>query len=509
MASRPKRHRMEAGARQSNQAVLRGLSRVQPRLQAKLEIGSANDPLEREADQVANQVMNTAEPRSSLTAAPGQLSRKCAACEEEDNKHTLQTKPAGAAPAPGAAPGIVHQVLATPGRPLDAATRGFFEPRMGQDLSGVRIHEGAAAARSADAVNALAYTVGHQIVLGEGGASRHLLAHELAHVVQQTGGTPMALQRQEKTVGGPLDLKPDPCITLPGIGTRCGQEAVGLCEKTPSIPGCSLVCKVLGCTKKNEPKTACKPGFRAATSTDYAGQCCLGEIEGPQNCCPPERAASNPNAHCCKDDETVDPNSDTCVKSSSIPPISPDLLCPPERRTTLGICCVPPMVADGAICSFPAAPQTPTPQTPPSPTPQFGILWTDTIHFQQDHPGPGETDPAHILTPQGQQELASVQLWLTPPTDLRVRLIGHASSEGDTAYNQALATRRVQFIAPKVAGHVADPIIGDGAEAGCSQIGKGLWSCGESKADQSSANPEDRVVRVTFARNTLPTLKSP
>src|SRR5271157_3975680 len=85
MASRPKRHRMEAGGRQGNQAVLRHLSRVQPRLQAKLEIGSASDPLEREAHRVANQVTNTAEPRSSLTAARAQLSRKCAACQEEDN----------------------------------------------------------------------------------------------------------------------------------------------------------------------------------------------------------------------------------------------------------------------------------------------------------------------------------------------------------------------------------------------------------------------------------------
>ena len=93
----------------------------------------------------------------------------------------------------GAAPAIVDDVLRTSGRPLDAATRAFMEPRLGHDFSGVRVHTDSKAAESARAVGALAYTVGQQIVFGSGryapgsGSGRHLLAHELAHTVQQRG----------------------------------------------------------------------------------------------------------------------------------------------------------------------------------------------------------------------------------------------------------------------------------------------------------------------------------
>lgn len=90
-------------------------------------------------------------------------------------------------------PPIVHEVLRSPGQPLDAATRAYFEPRFGQDFSRVRVHADARAAESARAVNALAYTVGHNVVVRNRSLVSHLpesrstLAHELAHVVQQRG----------------------------------------------------------------------------------------------------------------------------------------------------------------------------------------------------------------------------------------------------------------------------------------------------------------------------------
>lgn len=80
------------------------------------------------------------------------------------------------------------------GRPLDAETRAFFEPRFGHDFAGVRIHDDTAAEASAHSTHALAYTFGHQIVFRSGQYSpttdegRCLLGHELAHVVQQSGG---------------------------------------------------------------------------------------------------------------------------------------------------------------------------------------------------------------------------------------------------------------------------------------------------------------------------------
>jgi hypothetical protein len=206
----------------------------------------------------------------------------------------------------------------------------------------------------------------------------------------------------------------------------------------------------------------------------------------------------------------VDPATDTCIKTKDLPALPPGLLCPPERQTASGTCCVPPMIPAGTICSFPdmPKPQTPVPQTP-TPGPQLGTLWTDSIHFQQDHPAPGEANAAQILTPAGQSELASAQKTLALSPDLQARLVGHASSEGDAGYNQALATRRVLFIGGKLAGRTADPLVPDAETAGCAPAGTGMWSCGEGKADQTSANPEDRVVRVTFTRNKLPALTSP
>jgi hypothetical protein len=94
-------------------------------------------------------------------------------------------------PDPGISTGAGLQ--RSPGQPLDAATRDFFEPRFGHDFSAVRVHADASAARSARDLNAYAYTVGHDIVFAEGRFAprtpegRRLIAHELAHVVQQAG----------------------------------------------------------------------------------------------------------------------------------------------------------------------------------------------------------------------------------------------------------------------------------------------------------------------------------
>jgi hypothetical protein len=92
------------------------------------------------------------------------------------------------------APRIVQEVLRAPGQPLDPATRAIMEPRFGHDFGHVRVHSDAKAAESARAVDARAYTLGQDVVFSEGGYSPHsnegskLLAHELAHVIQQERG---------------------------------------------------------------------------------------------------------------------------------------------------------------------------------------------------------------------------------------------------------------------------------------------------------------------------------
>ncbi|WP_172842078.1 eCIS core domain-containing protein [Bradyrhizobium lablabi] len=96
-----------------------------------------------------------------------------------------------------AVPNVVKAALLENAQPLDASTRSFFQPRFGYDFSRVRLHSGEAAAESARLLDARAYTVGEHVVLGSpldtpgAFSSRRLLAHELAHVVQQGGGMPL------------------------------------------------------------------------------------------------------------------------------------------------------------------------------------------------------------------------------------------------------------------------------------------------------------------------------
>jgi len=114
-------------------------------------------------------------------------SGECEDCKKK-KKIPLQRYASGAAVAPIAP--IVHEVLRSPGQPLDPATRAFMEPRFRQDFSQVRVHTDERAAESTRAVSALAYTVGNHVVFGPGCYSptnsngRRLLAHELTHVVQ-------------------------------------------------------------------------------------------------------------------------------------------------------------------------------------------------------------------------------------------------------------------------------------------------------------------------------------
>lgn len=99
------------------------------------------------------------------------------------------------------APPEVHRVLSTSGQPLAPILRSRFERGFSRDFSHVRVHANEDAANSARTVHAKAYTVGQQIVFGSGrytpdtASGQQLLAHELAHTVQQRDG-PARLQRE-------------------------------------------------------------------------------------------------------------------------------------------------------------------------------------------------------------------------------------------------------------------------------------------------------------------------
>ena len=190
-----------------------------PKTRAKesgLRVNPPDDSYEREAESVAEQVMSGRTHKAawslSRISMVAPLQRECScggSCDECKKKaeETLQ-RDAMSSSAPPIAPPVVHDVLRGPGAPLDRGTRSFMESRFGYDFSGVRVYNDGAAASSARAVAANAYTVGDKIVFNSGkyapvsSNGRRLLAHELTHVVQQRGvpsrGVPVQREATEE-----------------------------------------------------------------------------------------------------------------------------------------------------------------------------------------------------------------------------------------------------------------------------------------------------------------------
>jgi hypothetical protein len=151
-----------------NQATLRLLGQ-RARIQPKLMVGDVDDPLEREADRTADRVMRAADIAGPVSSLPS--------IRHDESSPDVS--------------GIVEQGLSGGGRPLANSVKAEMEPKFGLDLSGVRIHAGSPASRSAEQLSAKAYTIGPNIVFRAGGYApgsaegKRLLAHELTHVAQQ------------------------------------------------------------------------------------------------------------------------------------------------------------------------------------------------------------------------------------------------------------------------------------------------------------------------------------
>jgi hypothetical protein len=208
---------------------------------------------------------------------------ECAACKARRLQRKARAEAAAAGG--GTAPPIVHDVLRTAGKPLDAPLRTDMERRLGHDFSQVRVHAGAQAAASAQAVDAQAYTVGRSVVFGSGryapgtAEGRDLLAHELAHVVQQGSAAPpsgplrvgaandpaetaadraaagqgaaagaaggASVQLRRKVVVAPVGAAPQIESHMAGIcGVTVSHNAVG----ELSASGCGVVAPSQGCT---------------------------------------------------------------------------------------------------------------------------------------------------------------------------------------------------------------------------------------------------------------------
>ena len=170
-----------------------------PFFQPKLTINQPNDVFEQEADAVADHILQSKSQQrgSELFFKPMNISsvqRKCTHCEEEEKKKAQRKEMNGDATTADSTLENYVGGLNCSGQPLSKKVRSFFEPRIGYDFSNVKVHTDSVAAKSAQSINALAYTSGNNIVFNSGqyapnsDSGKKLLGHELTHVVQQSTG---------------------------------------------------------------------------------------------------------------------------------------------------------------------------------------------------------------------------------------------------------------------------------------------------------------------------------
>jgi LAS superfamily LD-carboxypeptidase LdcB len=212
----------------------RYVQRVVAGIQAKLAVGQPGDKYEQEADRVADEVMQMAEPHVQRRSEPKEdeeekLQSKTITEQitplvqrqiepEKEEEEIIQTERAG-----GQTPQVNHsleahiQSLRSGGQHLSAPTRAFFESRFGHDFSQVRVHTDSKAVEAARSLNAKAFTIGRDVVFGTGQYSpdtlggRQLLAHELTHVIQQQAG-PLRIQRRTDDVVGCFRNNAQACL---------------------------------------------------------------------------------------------------------------------------------------------------------------------------------------------------------------------------------------------------------------------------------------------------------
>lgn len=162
-----------------------------PALQPMEMAYTTGDKYVHEADLLADQVRSMPQNWNSFFVSKplsinSRVQKKCASCEEEDLKRKEEPDPDQEK-----APFIVSEANSGHDNSMDSHTRTFMENRFGYDFSQVKIHTGPIATKSAQSINALAYTTGKDIVFNEGqytpetDTGKRLLAHELTHVVQQ------------------------------------------------------------------------------------------------------------------------------------------------------------------------------------------------------------------------------------------------------------------------------------------------------------------------------------
>lgn len=422
-------------------------------------------------------------------------------------------------------PPIVHEVLRSPGQPLDSDARGFFESRFGHDFGLVRIHTDTKAMESAQAVNALAYTVGRDVVLGSGyrpgtTAGRRVLAHELAHVVQQafstaretpegieigspedsaereaehaahdldrlsaprSGQSQLCLRRQSSTDEQPKK-EPPPVIPLPHPFDRLDiKPIIPGPIGAPSLEDLNKAWWFLHGQSKGTPgNVGCAPGWEMRSSGPAEGLCCPPSSADPDRCCPPYRLTSL--GRCCSSGEYA--QGFECVKFTTLEIKVPD---------------------GGKGAGLPTAP----PAGPFIHAPRRGLGLTSPltismdIYFKQNRPSAvvsGESALRESLTASGAAIFSSIVEWLKRGPQFSVQLTGKASIEGRPTHNLELGDYRARSVAAALTSEgigvdrIADP---PGLPAPCTRLEDGIHNCGDLLSSKT-IDERDRQVRATL-----------
>ena len=164
-------------------------------IQPKLKVSQPNDPYEREADSVADQIMrmsisdvdHDADNISERNHLNNQIHRKCSSCQMKKEDELKISRKSVLHSSLETSDEISNQIINTSGgKPLGSSTKQFMESRFGHDFSDVRIHDDSKANELTEMVNARAFTTGNNIFMSKNESTdKHLLAHELTHVIQQ------------------------------------------------------------------------------------------------------------------------------------------------------------------------------------------------------------------------------------------------------------------------------------------------------------------------------------
>jgi outer membrane protein OmpA-like peptidoglycan-associated protein len=404
-------------------------------------------------------------------------SGECSACRAK----RLRQEAAGSAQT---APPIVHDVLRSSGRPLEAPLRAEMEARFGHDFSRVRVHTDARAADSARAVEAAAYTVGRDVVFSSGryapstGAGKTLLAHELAHVAQQSpSGT---AHGPDLPVGDPSDrLEAEAADAARGVAApRAAAQGGAVLQRqpegekpkkplipipvfdeldplviAPDVPGVpsfvrgqsvklSTLKSILDAARGDLPPIGkgggddfCArilPGYQTAQSGAVKGMCCPGYRRDPEVCCDWRRLGVM-SGRCCGPDEVVIQGK--CVRPDRAPPPTPG---PPTTPPTTG-------PAPTAVPRFPPLPPLRTGLGPI----RFGTIESGTI----DHFVTGR----HEVPAEAATALDGLAAQIKLYREATVHVEGHTDSTDTEKRNQQLSDRRAAAVREELRKRGVDP----------------------------------------------------